>query len=322
MQKLIQVAKSASPVRSQSDTEFRSLPTLQILNRSRGDGLPFYWTINPYRGCAFGCIYCYARKTHEYLDHGCDEFERRIYVKQGVEDSLRRVLKPGMLRNRPVAIGTATDPYQGAEAHFRVTRRILEVLATDPDLVLTITTKSPLVVRDVDLLGELAKRVPLRINVTITTLDRDLASWFEPHAPTPDRRLDTLQQLSEEGIETALFCSPLVPGLNSSSEDLRSLLEAARERGAIHATAGALFLSAGPKAFLLDRLRTRRPMVAAAIEKQFEGREYLPAEEQRKVWRQFCEIASVVGFPEYRELQPLSPTEADAAPGKQLSLGI
>src|SRR5690606_34741676 len=135
--------QSARPMRTRAGVEYRPLPCKSLLNESKDHSLPFSWTINPYRGCEFACQYCYARATHSYLEHVPKDFERRIYVKQGAPEVLRRQLRPELLQGRTIAIGTATDPYQGAERHFRITHGILESLTRIPGLSLTITTKSP-----------------------------------------------------------------------------------------------------------------------------------------------------------------------------------
>src|SRR5262249_42875119 len=146
------------------------------LNRCTSDRVPFAWTINPYRGCEFACRYCYARYTHEFM--GITDthlFETRIFAKTGAAEALERDLPKGRLGRGGIAIGTATDPYQPAERKLRVTRRILEVFATREGLELSITTKSDLVTRDIDLLTEIRRRNAVTVNVTITTVNRRLA---------------------------------------------------------------------------------------------------------------------------------------------------
>ena len=158
-------------LRRTGETEFRELGSRTILSRNSNPDLPFYWTINPYRGCEFGCRYCYARYTHEFFDRSVDEFERLIFVKREAGRVLRDTLRPGQLSGRTVAIGTATDPYQAAEVHFGITREVLETLAQAPDLILEITTKSPLILRDLDLLREISQTRPVRVHISLTTID-------------------------------------------------------------------------------------------------------------------------------------------------------
>src|SRR5580658_4670149 len=184
---------AASPLAdSKRGTEYFSLPVRSILNACESSRVPFPWTINPYRGCEFGCHYCYARYTHEFMEmRDGAEFEQKIYVKQHTADLLRRELrrvKPG----EPIALGPATDPYQPAERRYEVTRGILEEFARHRGFELGIVTKSNLIVRDVDLLREVSRSNALSIHITITTLNVELARILEPRAPRPDLRMDAV----------------------------------------------------------------------------------------------------------------------------------
>src|SRR5438105_9280996 len=162
------------------DVEYFTLPARSLLNRCTVARMPFTWTINPYRGCEFACKYCYARYTHEFMElrDGMD-FERKIYVKQHAAWMLRRDLKK-VKKGEEIAIGTATDPYQPAERRYGVTRTILEELALHHGLEIGIVTKSNLVLRDLDVLRDIAKHNELFVNLTITTLNTDLARILEP----------------------------------------------------------------------------------------------------------------------------------------------
>src|SRR5499427_4294979 len=186
---IARLAASGENVDHGHQVEYFNLPSRSLLNRCASPTMPFTWTINPYRGCEFACKYCYARYTHEFMEmrDGVD-FERKIYVKQQTAWLLRQELKqvkPG----EQIAIGTATDPYQPAERRFRITRGILQELTLHHGLELGIVTKSDLVVRDIDLLQEVARHNSLYINLTITTLNTKLARILEPRAPRPDLRL-------------------------------------------------------------------------------------------------------------------------------------
>ena len=169
---IARLAAEASTLEAKSRVEYLGLEARSILNRCDSPRVPFQWTINPYRGCEFGCHYCYARYTHEYMELDTAAFEKKIYAKQEAAALLRRDLKRfgRRLESETIAIGTATDPYQPAERRFGVTRQILEVLAQAVGLRLSITTKSDLVTRDLDLLKTIAGRSRLHINVTITTV--------------------------------------------------------------------------------------------------------------------------------------------------------
>ena len=163
--------------------------------------MPFTWTINPYRGCEFACKYCYARYTHEFMEmrDGVD-FERKIYVKQQTAWLLRQELRK-VKRGEEIAIGTATDPYQPAERRFEITRSILQELALHHGLEIGIVTKSDLVVRDIELLREVAKHNSLYLNLTVTTVNTKLARILEPRAPRPDLRLKAVTRAGAGGIE-------------------------------------------------------------------------------------------------------------------------
>src|SRR5215467_1725750 len=193
---IARLAAEGEPLRQGHDVEYFTLPARSLLNRCVSKRkLPFTWTINPYRGCEFACKYCYARYTHEFMEmrDGVD-FERKIYVKQQTAWLLRQELKK-VKRGEQIAIGTATDPYQPAERRFEITRGILQELTLHHGLELGIVTKSDLVVRDIDLLQEVARHNTLYINLTITTLNAKLARILEPRAPRPDLRLQALARL-------------------------------------------------------------------------------------------------------------------------------
>src|SRR6185312_7885908 len=214
---LIGIAKMASEaehVDSGHLVEFFSLPVRSILNRCDSRrSLPFTWTINPYRGCEFACKYCYARYTHEFMEiRDASEFEHKIFVKEEAAWLLRRDLKK-VRRGEEIAIGTATDPYQPAERRHRVTRSILEELSRHSGLEIGIVTKSNLVLRDIDVLQQIARQNTIGVHVTVTTIDPDLARITEPRAPRPDLRLDAVRRLNEAGVSAGVICAPVLPGI-------------------------------------------------------------------------------------------------------------
>ena len=223
-------------------TEYRPLASRSILNKiSSRRGLPFTHAINPYRGCEFGCRYCYARYTHEFMEMAPEEFERKIYFKQNaawlLEQELKRV-KPGT----EIALGTATDPYQPLERRQRVTRSLLEVFARHTGYRLGIVTKSPLIARDLGLLMQIRESNRLTVHVTVTTTDVKLARILEPRAPRPDLRLRAVRRLRDAGIRAGVMCSPLMPGITDSRASLEAVARAAAEAGASFFVSGALFL--------------------------------------------------------------------------------
>src|SRR5271166_5261458 len=189
--------------------EFIEMPVRQILNRCDNPMLRFRWTINPYRGCEFGCVYCYARYTHDFLElRDPMDFERRIFVKRMAAEVLARTLSRTPIGDDSIAIGTATDPYQPAERQYGLTRGMLEVFAQLAGLHLSITTKSSLIVRDLELLRKINRRSKLSVNFSLITLDRKLQRILEPRAPRPGLRLRALFELARAGIRCNLLMMP------------------------------------------------------------------------------------------------------------------
>lgn len=204
------------------------------ITRNESPDIPFDRSINPYRGCEHGCIYCFARPTHAYmgLSAGLD-FESKLFAKPDAAKLLERELaKPGY-KPRVIAIGTNTDPYQPIEKEWRIMRQILEVLnkANHP---VAIVTKSALIMRDIDILKEMAAKNLVRVGLSVTTLDRKLARTMEPRAATPPRRLEAIQALSEAGIRTAIMVAPIIPALND--HEIERILDAGKAAGAQEAS--------------------------------------------------------------------------------------
>ncbi len=278
--RLIGIARLASEgesLREGHNIEYFTLPSKSLLNRCVSNRqMPFTWTINPYRGCEFGCRYCYARYTHEFMEmRDGMEFEQKIYVKQHAAGLLRRELrrvKPG----EAIALGTATDPYQPAERRYQVTREILEEFARHRGFELGIVTKSNLIVRDLDLLKEVAKATRLSVHMTVTTLDTDLARILEPRAPRPDLRLDAVRTLAQAGLRVGLSCSPVVPGITDSPKALESLIRAAADAGADYVFANPLFLKPCSAAVFLPFLEQNFPHLAENYRMRYQDRAFLP----------------------------------------------
>src|ERR1700674_1132178 len=257
---IARLASEGESLREGHNVEYFTLPNRSLLNRCVSNReMPFTWTINPYRGCEFACKYCYARYTHEFMEmrNGID-FEQKIYVKQHAAEFLRQELrrvKPG----EAIALGTATDPYQPAERRYEVTRVILEEFARHQGFELGIVTKSNLIIRDLDLLREVAKSNALSIHITVTTMNDELARILEPRAPRPDLRMDAVRQLSEAGINVGVSSSPVLPGITDSPADLEAVVRAAAEAGARHIFAGPLFLKPCSAAIFLPFLAEHFP---------------------------------------------------------------
>ncbi len=225
--KLVGIARLAAEgesLRQGHEVEYFTLPIRSLLNRCTGVRMPFIWTINPYRGCEFACKYCYARYTHEFMEmRDGIEFEQKIFVKQHAADLLRQELRQ-VKAGEEIAIGTATDPYQPAERRFEVTRAILEEFARHRGFEIGIVTKSSLILRDAELLGEVAKHNQVFVNITITTLNVELARIIEPRAPRPDLRLEAMRKLNESGVNAGVICAPVLPGITDSPRDLEALV--------------------------------------------------------------------------------------------------
>ncbi len=294
------------------DVDFRSLAVRSILNKSVSKRLHWMaWSINPYRGCEFGCRYCYARYTHEFLapaaseplrgtlagaepsvtkpssrpDPELDEldlrdpeaFERRIFVKSNaawlLEQELRRLAKQGKLHEE-IALGTATDPWQPIERRLKVTRSLLEVMAKYEGLRLGIVTKSALIQRDIDLLQQINKRSALVVHITITTPDVELARKLEPRAPRPDLRFETVRSLREVGIRTGILNSPLLPGITDTAEAIDRMAALAKSVDASFLAASPLFLKPCSRPTYFDFIRDHFPHLQALYEERFRNMDF------------------------------------------------
>jgi DNA repair photolyase len=274
--KLVGIAKLAAEselLEAKRRVEYFEIAARSVLNRSK-PGMPFRWTVNPYRGCEFGCKYCYARYTHEFMERDATEFEDRIYAKMAAAETLRREL-PKIDKREAIAIGTATDPYQPAERRFGRTRSILEVFAQQRGWRVSITTKSDLIQRDVALLQEIGRANVLDVNVTITTLNRKLASMLEPRAPRPDLRLATVTKLAEAGIWVGVFPNPILPLITDRERDLDRLAKAAKDAGAQYFGGGVLFLMPSAQKVFFPFLRERFPHLARRYEERYQRSPYL-----------------------------------------------
>lgn len=289
-------AREAPVLLEKRSVQYRLLPAQRMLNRCEaGSLMPFQWTINPYRGCELGCGYCYARYTHEFMELGPETFERLIYVKQFRRDLFERELR-AVRPGEWIAIGTATDPYQPAERRHGVTRAVLEVLARQAGLEVALTTKSNLVVRDVDLLCRLAARNRVRVNLTVTTLDERLARRLEPFAPRPGLRLRALARLAEAGLATAVFASPVLPGINDGEGELEAVAAAARQAGAKHFGAQMVFLREPARSHFLAVLEREFPLLAARYRRMFARAVYAPEPLRRALQLRVERIREKLGF--------------------------
>ena len=274
---IARIAAESESLREGHNVEYFTLGTRSLLNRVvSGRKLPFTWAINPYRGCEFACKYCYARYTHEFMElrDGVD-FERKIFVKQQVAELLRSELKK-VKRGEEIAIGTATDPYQPAERRFEVTRTILEELAKHSGLEIGIVTKSNLVTRDAEILRRVGERNRIFVNMTVTTVDVELARKLEPRAPRPDLRLEAVRQLNLAGVDAGVICAPVLPEITDRPRDLEALVKAASEAGAKFIFANPLFLKPCSAAVFLPFLEENFPKLVELYRTRYADRAFLP----------------------------------------------
>jgi DNA repair photolyase len=278
--KLIGIARLAADgesLREGHNVEYFSIGTRSLLSRVvSGRNLPFAWAINPYRGCEFACKYCYARYTHEFMElrEGVD-FERKIFVKQKAAALLQSELKR-VKRGEQIAIGTATDPYQPAERRYELTRSILEELARHSGLEIGIVTKSNLVTRDAEILRRVGEHNRIFVNVTVTTVDTELARKLEPRAPRPDLRLEAVRQLNLAGVDAGVICAPVLPEITDRPRDLEALVQAASEAGAKYVYANPLFLKPCSAAVFMPFLEEHFPALVERYRVRYAERAFLP----------------------------------------------
>jgi DNA repair photolyase len=281
---IARLAAEGESIREGHDVEYFTLPAKSLLNRCVSNrALPFEWTINPYRGCEFGCRYCYARYTHEFMEmHDSMEFEQKIYVKQHAASLLRHELRR-VKPDESIALGTATDPYQPAERRYEVTRGILEEFSRHRGFELGIVTKSNLVVRDVDVLAEVAKSNRLFVHITVTTLDVNLARILEPRAPRPDLRMDAVRSLAQAGVRVGVSCCPVIPGITDSPKDLEAVIQAAADAGADYVFANPLFLKPCSAAVFIPFLEQKFPHLVADYRRRYQERAFVPSAYRKRL---------------------------------------
>jgi len=283
---LVGIAKLAAQGEAISEghkVDYISLENRSMLTRCDSPRMPFSWQINPYRGCEFACKYCYARYTHEFMEmrDGLD-FERKIYVKKHSAWLLRQELKQ-VRAGQSIAIGTATDPYQPAERKFGITRAVMEEFARHEGLSLGLVTKSDLIVRDLDLLRAIAAKNRLRIHVTITTTDTNLARMLEPRAPRPDLRFNAVKKLVAAGISTSVNCAPILPGITDSPKDLESVVREAAAACATSVAAIPLFLKPCSAKVFMPFLAEHFPHLLPLYRARYADRAFLPKDYQKRI---------------------------------------
>ncbi len=314
---IARLALSSPLADAKRGTEYFLLPVRSILNHCDSERVPFSWTVNPYRGCEFGCQYCYARYTHEFMELDGADFERKIYVKQEAGRLAGHDLAVKKIEGEHIAIGTATDPYQPAEREYGATRAILEQMAARGGLSVSITTKSDQVLRDVELLRRIAAQSSISVNLSITTLRTRLARMLEPRAPRPDLRLNAVRELRRAGISAGVFAMPVLPGITDREEDLDALASAASDAGAQWFAASVLFLMPSAQKQFFPFLDAKFPKLARRYREWFSRSNYAPEAYRKEI---SARIAAL------RKKYDLGSRPADAAGSsegsRQLSLGL
>lgn len=286
---------------------YREEPCKTALNRCRG--MPFRWTLNPYMGCVHRCTFCYVRAYEQRADRPSgDGYGASIRVKTNIAEVLRWELGRRSWRRETVAIGAATDPYQPAEGLYRLTRACISVLAAARN-PFGVVTRGPLIVRDVDLLQEAARRADVSVSVSIPTLDKDVWRRTEPGTAPPQKRLRAVRALSAGGIRVHVAMAPVLPGISDRSEQLEEVVRAAREAGAAGVWASLLHLRPGTREHFLSCLARDWPELLCRYQRLYRFGPYLSEEAKAPVLRQVARLSAHYGLGERRrESQP--PREA------------
>jgi DNA repair photolyase len=319
---IARLASQGESLREGHHVEYFTLPARSILNRTESKRkLPFTWSINPYRGCEFGCKYCYARYTHEFMEMpDPNAFEQKIYVKQHTAALLRHELRR-VKKGECIALGTATDPYQPAERRYEITRGILEEFSRHRGLELGLVTKSNLLLRDLNLLREVAQYNALSIHMTVTTMNTELARILEPRAPRPDLRMEAVRQLAAAGLSVGVSASPVLPGITDSSAGLEALVRAAAAAGACHIFAGALFLKPSSTAVFLPFLQQNFPHLVENYRRRYQNRAFLPDSYNRRIAQLVTRLRQKYGI-QHRELRDSRYAEKWPAPATEEQLSL
>jgi DNA repair photolyase len=308
---IARLAAASELLESKKQVEYLELETRRFIGRGSGR-MRSIFTLNPYRGCEFGCKYCFARYAHEFMELRDPElFERKIYTKKfhapWFRDELRR-LKAG----ETIWMGTATDAYQPAERRFRITRRMLEVFAGERDLILCITTKSDLVARDAELLERIGRKNFVSVHLTITTLDEALARLLEPRAPRPALRVAALRRLTDVGVRVGVLAHPIMPLINDSEKSIEAVCAAAVANGASSFSANPLFLKPCAQAVFFPFLEQHYPHLLRRYKERFQANAFLKGHYPEMIRERVQKVLSRYKLP---------PREsAEWPPGDQLDL--
>ena len=265
-------------------TRFYEIRAKSILNRvPEASRMPFRWTVNPFRGCTHACAYCFARPTHTYLDFDAGrDFEREIVVKVNAPERLRAELARPSWAGEHVALGTNTDPYQWVEGRYQLMRGIWQAMidARNPASVLT---KSPLLLRDLDLMTELNRRTQFSAALSVPTIDEQAWRASEPHTPSPRARLEAVATLTAAGIRTGVLVAPLMPGINDDPEQVREILRLCHEAGADYVSGVALHLRGDVRRVFMEWLAGHRPDLVPRYRELYRRGAYAPQAERERL---------------------------------------
>jgi DNA repair photolyase len=295
--------------------EYREEPCRSALNRVKG--MRFNWSLNPYMGCVHRCTFCYVRAFERRADRPSDDrYGTSIRVKVNVADVLRRELARPSWERDCVAIGAATDPYQPAEGRYRLTRACIEALAEARN-PFSIITRGPMIVRDIDVLVEAARRTSVSVTFSIPTLDDNVWRKTEPSTAHPRQRLKAVEKLVSAGIKAGVGMAPILPGISDRPEQLREVVKAARAAGATGVWANLLFLRPGTREHFLTHLAEDWPELLPHYRDLYSGRAYLGSEHTKPVRRQVATLAREHDIADRR----VRPVEPDAEP-EQLALAV
>jgi DNA repair photolyase len=295
--------------------EYREEPCRSALNRVKG--MAFEWSLNPYMGCVHRCTFCYVRAFEQRADRPSDErYGRSIRVKTNVAEVLRAELARPSWEAAVVAVGAATDPYQPCEGKYRLTRACLEEFAhaSNP---MRLITRGPMIVRDVDVLTELAKRASVGITFSIPTLDEEIWRKTEPGTAPPRQRLRAVKELVDAGVKVGVGMAPILPGISDRPELLREVVKAAREAGATGVWTNVLFLRPGTREHFLEHLAEDWPELLPRYLELYKGRAYLKGDDAKPVRQQVAALAKEYGVRDRRKIR-LDGTQHD----EQLALAI
>ncbi len=266
------------------DIRFHEVRAKSALNRVPAKSrMPFRFTINPYRGCSHACIFCFARPTHKFLDLDAGrDFEREIVVKVNVPEVARAELSRPSWKREQVALGTNTDPYQWVESKYKLMPGIWEALL-DTDTPCSLVTKSPLALRDIDILAELAAGPGVTAYFSVPTLDEKVWRETEPHTPSPRARLDAVRKMTDAGVPCGILVAPVIPGVNDAPEQVGEILRIAHENGAVGAPVMPLHLRGEVRDIFFEWLRMYRPDLIDRYHELYRRGAYVPSDERRRI---------------------------------------